>query len=217
MSLFSRMRPSPAMVVACVALSFALAGSAVGGVEAVISKLDKKEKQQVKRIAKRQANKVLTQRQASLNVNNAKTADNATNASNAQNAANLGGSPPSAFAPSEAEPYHEVGSAGEPDFGAGWSNEDPVGQTSAAFYKDPWDVVHLKGIVLRAGGSPTIFTLPADYRPTKAACFPSVRTDTPGGELAYVCVQANGNVEELGTDSDGVYLLDGLTFRAGTG
>jgi hypothetical protein len=76
--MFRLSRPSPAMVVACVALSLALAGSAVAGT-AVLDKAVTKSK--VKKIAKKQgkkqANKVLTQREASLNVNSAVTATNA--------------------------------------------------------------------------------------------------------------------------------------------
>jgi hypothetical protein len=88
MRFLSRERPSASMVVACVAFSFALAGTAVAGTDAVTSRLDKNEKKQVKRIAKKQANKEINAREASLNVNSAKTAATATNADNATNAAN---------------------------------------------------------------------------------------------------------------------------------
>ena len=77
MSRTTRMRPSPAMVVAAVALSFALAGSAIAGTGALKQAITKST---VKKIAKKQANKVLNQRESSLNVNSAKTANTATNA-----------------------------------------------------------------------------------------------------------------------------------------
>jgi hypothetical protein len=88
MSFLSRKRPSPAMVVACVALSFALAGSAVAGTEAVTSAITKKK---VKKIAKKQANKQLKANVSGSHVNladKATNADNATNAANATNAVN---------------------------------------------------------------------------------------------------------------------------------
>ena len=66
-------RPSPALIVAVLALSIAVAGTAVAGV-ATISVLDKQEKKQVKKISKKQANKRITKRASSLNVNSAKTA-----------------------------------------------------------------------------------------------------------------------------------------------
>jgi hypothetical protein len=62
---------SPAMIVAGVALSVALAGTAIAGPGANVSAVSKAK---VKRIARGQANKVLNGREANLNVNSAKTA-----------------------------------------------------------------------------------------------------------------------------------------------
>jgi hypothetical protein len=73
------------MVVACIALSFALAGSAVAGTELVRSKLDNKETKQVKRIAKKQANKQIGKRAPGLSVNHAETATSAGSAARAEN------------------------------------------------------------------------------------------------------------------------------------
>jgi hypothetical protein len=86
MSRFAR-RPSPAMVVAVVALSFALAGSAIAGTDAATRAVTKSK---VKKIAKKQANKVLNQKAAGLSVANAQNAENAENAGDAEN---LGGFP----------------------------------------------------------------------------------------------------------------------------
>jgi len=58
MSRIRRARPSPAILVAVIALVAALGGSAVAEV-ASTSKLDKKEKKQAKKIAKKQVNKKL--------------------------------------------------------------------------------------------------------------------------------------------------------------
>ena len=69
--------PSPAMVVACVALSFALAGSAVAGTDALNRAVTKSK---VKQIAKKQAKKQLRKNVSGSHVN---IADNATNATNA--------------------------------------------------------------------------------------------------------------------------------------
>lgn len=95
MSMITRSRPSPAMVVAVVALSFALVGSAVAGTGALDRALTKSK---VRAIAKKQANKVLNQRESGLNVNSAKTANSATNATNATNAVNAVNGAPRAFA-----------------------------------------------------------------------------------------------------------------------
>ena len=56
MSRSKRAQPSPALVVAVVALVAGLAGTAVGGV--AVKALNKKEKQQVKKISKKQARKL---------------------------------------------------------------------------------------------------------------------------------------------------------------
>ncbi|MGH2953152.1 MAG: hypothetical protein ACRDK9_03895 [Solirubrobacterales bacterium] len=66
--------PSPAMVIAVVALSLAVAGTAVAGTDAVTRAITKSK---VKKIAKKQANKRINKRESGLNVNSAKTAGNA--------------------------------------------------------------------------------------------------------------------------------------------
>ena len=72
MKMFSGSRPSPAMVVAVFALVFAMVGSAVAGTDGLSEKITKSK---VKKISKKQANKVLDGREANLNVNSARTAD----------------------------------------------------------------------------------------------------------------------------------------------
>jgi hypothetical protein len=117
------------------------------------------------------------------------------------------------------EAWHEVGTSGEPAFATGWQNFNaPV--TTAAFYKDPFGVVHLKGWV--SGNTSTgtiIFTLPESYRPTKEVCAASVdQSQTPPRAIA-VCIGASGAVQEPNNfPSTTIQVaLDGITFRAGTG
>jgi hypothetical protein len=199
-------RSQLAIVVASSAVAFALVGTAVAGPEAMMRAVSKT---QVKKIAKKQANAVLDRRAATLDVNSARTAASATSA---QDAAKLGGQPPSAYASSKVEPYHEVNSAGEPVFAAGWSNAGPT-LTSAAFYKDPLGVVHLKGTVQRSGGTAVIFALPAGYRPAQVASFPTVGSSPPVSPTS-VLIFTTGEVS-IGAGGDDAYLLDGITFRAG--
>ena len=87
--------PSPAMVVACVALSFALAGSAVAGTDALNKAVTKSK---VKSIAKKQAKKQLRKNVSGSHVNLADNATNATNATNAANAANAANATTASFA-----------------------------------------------------------------------------------------------------------------------
>jgi hypothetical protein len=66
-------RPSPAMVVAVIALSMSLVGT---GVAATISVLNKNEKQQVRKISGKVANKKITNRASNLTVGEAQLAQN---------------------------------------------------------------------------------------------------------------------------------------------
>ncbi len=65
-------KPSPAMVVSVIALSFAVAGSAVAGT--ALLKLDKSEKKQVKKIARTEATKQINASAPGLAVANAQNA-----------------------------------------------------------------------------------------------------------------------------------------------
>src|SRR6266542_4210808 len=151
-------------------------------------------------------------------VPSAMNADSATHATSAGSAAPSGpaggalsGSYPNrGLAPAEA--YHEVGAPGEPGFRDGWTNFSPSSNTTAAFYKDPYGVVHFKGTIV--GGISTIFFLPSGYMPTKTVCFSTSRN----GGAANICVDPNGDVYQGAAGSQtGSLLLDGLTFRAGAG
>jgi hypothetical protein len=104
MSLVKRSRPSPAMIVAALALCFAMVGTAVAGTDAV-SKLTKSK---VKTIAKKQADKELKANVSGSHVNTADkatSADTATTATTASNALALGGKAPSAFQSSARQNY----------------------------------------------------------------------------------------------------------------
>jgi hypothetical protein len=76
MDRLSQVRPSPALLVAIVALVAALVGTAVAGV-ATTSRLDRKEKQQVRKIARKLANQQITRRALKLSVAAAGTANSA--------------------------------------------------------------------------------------------------------------------------------------------
>lgn len=81
---FTRMKPSPALIVAVVALSMAVVGTAVAGTGGLTHKITKSK---VKSIAKKQIKKAAP----GLSVAKAETATNADNATNAANAAEVGG------------------------------------------------------------------------------------------------------------------------------
>jgi hypothetical protein len=76
MDRLKQVRPSPSLLVAVVALIAALAGTAVAGV-ATVSKLSGKERKQVAKIARKEANKRITKRAAGLTVAGATSAGSA--------------------------------------------------------------------------------------------------------------------------------------------
>jgi hypothetical protein len=226
-----RARPSPAIVLACIALCFAVAGSAVAGTAAVSEKITKKS---VKKIAKKQADKRITQRAGGLSVAHAATADNATNAANAANLAN-------------SEPYQVIGAAGEPPFGTGgendcrWGAGTGVPGNPVSFYKDKLGTVHFAGILTVEAGPGgdgtcgpadsledfTAFTLPPAYRPPNLEA--QVVTDGSGPVIMFIgadhdvavgtsTITAGAVIPSSGTAPDS-FALDGeVEFRAaGTG
>jgi hypothetical protein len=118
------------------------------------------------------------------------------------------------LAPPEA--WHEIGSAGEPAFQNSWVNESPSSEVTAAFYKDPWGVVHLKGLVT-AGTNAVIFALPAGYRPSKNLVVLMFRASGTGEVIICATTacsggQAGGVFIATGTGSGD---LDSITFQAG--
>jgi hypothetical protein len=109
------------------------------------------------------------------------------------------------------EAYREVGAPGQPAFQGSWANENPTFETTAAFYKDTFGVIWLKGIV--TGGTTDIFVLPEGYRPAQINCISTNRSSA----AAYVCIDTDGLVHQAGGGTTGGLLLDGLTFRANAG
>lgn len=115
------------------------------------------------------------------------------------------------LAPSEA--YRRVGGNGQPDFQNGWS-DFPAGLAleDAAFYKDPFGIVHLKGAIMGGANGTTAFTLPAGYKPASTQLLPGAN----GGTTAsFVRILSTGEVQPTcaGGDCGFSVNLDGLTFR----
>ena len=143
--------PSPSMVVACLALTIALSGASYA---AIVLPRNSVGTPQLKANAVK-SGKVALNTLRGVDVNestlgqvpsaaNAAHANAADTAANAGNADLLDGKNSSGFAAAGVEGGTKLGPSGEPAFQEGL-DEHGNGFSTAAYYKDPWGVVHLKG------------------------------------------------------------------------
>lgn len=95
-----------------------------------------------------------------------------------------------------AEPWHEVGAAGEPGFQWSWVNEGGAGKPTAAFYKDALGIVHLKGSIKDGTNLQVAWILPAGYWPAQDVRYVSIAFDGTAERLARIDVSSvNGQVQ----------------------
>ena len=109
----------------------------------------------------------------------------------------------------EVENWREIGGTNNPAFENSWVNVGGV-HNAAAFYKDPYDRVWLKGSI-KTGTTPSVaFTLPVKYRPLSTVTYSSV--DGTGTPSATISIASNGEISILaGTNT--FISLDGISFR----
>jgi hypothetical protein len=106
-----------------------------------------------------------------------------------------------------AEAWHEVGTSGEPAFENSWVNAGG-NDTSAAFYKDPWGMVHIKGLVKNGTVNTTIFTLPIGHRPNKDTNLASIANNA----FCRLRISSDGTVSQI--VGSNVWLSIHCSFRA---
>ena len=162
MRVFKGRRPSPSMIIASTALIIALAGTAVAAPTAIKSVLDKGEKKQVKKIAKKEIRKAAP----GLSV------ANATNAQNATNADKLGGQPGSSYAPATTLRTALVAANGTVDA----AHSDGVNQANVT---QP-----VGGVYCFNGLSPAPRSVVASHAGGTADIFVQVQYAPPGGVCA---------------------------------
>jgi S-layer homology domain len=109
------------------------------------------------------------------------------------------------------EPFHIVGTAGEPQFQNGWTNASPVG-----FYIDTTNVVHLKGVLFGGPTATTAFTLPAGYRPSAELLMPGAHSGL--SKIIDVLIAPTGSVQVFCEGGcSGSVGIDAISFRVGPG
>jgi hypothetical protein len=213
-----RSRPSHALMVASLAVVVALAGTALAAPDVATRPVTKST---VKKIAKKQANAVVTQRQGALNVNHAKTSDSANSAKAAEHAKTAETAAPTGPAGGALS-----GNYPNPGFektvvplvlNAGWAPEGGTAPVPAV-WKDAYDVVHFRGGLRQtpsaALGSP--FTLPPQFRPTTEKYATALIGNNamgyvvipPSGAVSANVLTAGGNI--------GFLNIEEITFEAGT-
>lgn len=235
-------RPSPAMVVALVALVCALTGTAWaalgknsvgtkqlknGAITAAKIKKEAVTAQKIKKHTLTGQNIDLSKLGTVPSATNATNAIDAVNATNAVKATTAGTA--SALTPLEA--VHFVGTAGEPAFGSSAKNVPPgalegeipgVALRSVGFYKDHEGIVHLEGDAFVGTGTPypIIFTLPPGFRPADktVVTFPNLEGEQSisiqGSNISKEGTDYSGDVLLIGGGSDNLASLNGITFRA---
>lgn len=104
-----------------------------------------------------------------------------------------------------------------PIFGGSWDNYGS-GYATAAFYRDAFNRVWLKGSLNTGTSGTTVFTLPVGYRPPLAVTYPISGNAGGGGHgdiNALLEVQADGDVVITFSGGGGATRLsmDGISWR----
>jgi hypothetical protein len=104
--------------------------------------------------------------------------------------------------------FRKIGGGGNPAFEHSWVNYD-AGWQVAGFWRDPFEFVHLRGLIKSGTVGLAAFTLPPGYRPTLSEPF-AVDSNSAHGR---VDVLADGTVIPQAPSSNTYVSLSGIKFR----
>ncbi len=204
-------RPSPALVIACIALFVSLGGVSYGVATGFIDSREIRDNtvrtQDLRNNEVRGKdirNSTIGGRDVALNtltggdINEGRLAQ-------VPDAAQLGGVDASGYL--RRDPLGPLTLATTGDWSA------VFGQPAPAYDLDPLGYVHLRGLVERdSAGDDTAVVLPTGARPATVSRFV---VWSEGGTAQAVEVQTDGDVEIAGSPIGNQVALDGITFRAG--
>ena len=104
--------------------------------------------------------------------------------------------------------FRKVGETGQPAFANSWANYG-AGWGDAAFWKDPFGWVHLRGLIKTGTVPSAVFTLPPGFRPGVNELFAVVSN----GTLGRVDAQTDGQIVVQSPSSNVWLTLSGIHFR----
>jgi hypothetical protein len=101
-----------------------------------------------------------------------------------------------------------------------WRNLSPNVNNSASYFRDPYGIVHLRGVVCRNPTPPstTIFTLPSGDHPQFAEVMVQLAKPSPGPGSTEIDINPDGTVVAPNLTNGNWVSLDGVSFScAGSG
>jgi hypothetical protein len=216
------LRPSPALIVACIALFASLGGVSYGLATGFVDSREIRNNtvrtqdlrnNDIRAIDIR--NSTIRSRDVALNtltgsdINEEKLTEVPT-AAKAKDAETLGGSGAAAFVRRDSSGFVAVPPAGD------W--EVVPGETVPGYFVDPLGFVHLQGALRRStGASELALTLPGPARPEAIKRMP-VYAENAGSGVAAAGIRVNPNGEVLvnapSDAAENLISLEGVTYRA---
>ena len=213
-------RPSPALVIACIALFVSLGGVSYGLATGIVDtnalrnntvRTQDLRNNDIRALDIR--NSTIRGRDVALNtLTGSDVAESklgqVPSAATARNASTLGGIGAGGFVRANNSPFTPL------PVTPGWIAIP--GSAAPGFYKDGLGFVHLHGALRLAGGDAVALVLPAGARPGTVKRFPAYsENDTSQLVLAGVTIEPDGEVRPAGAAVDTLVSLEGITFRAG--
>ena len=213
-------RPSPALVVACVALFVSLGGVSYGLATGIVDtnalrnntvRTQDLRNNDIRALDIR--NSTIRGRDVALNtLTGSDVAESklrqVPSAATADNASTLGGVGAGGFVRANNSRFTPL------PLTAGWSAIP--GSATPGFYKDGLGFVHLHGALRLSGGDAVALVLPAGARPGTVKHFPAYsENDASQLVVAGVTIEPDGEVRPVGAALETLVSLEGITFRAG--